>query len=84
LRLSQSTVSDLAQSLAAESEALRTRDLRQAPVASLFMDTVDDPLRRWGQKTGVLWVWAIWEDGRKGVLSLSPATSASFESCREG
>jgi hypothetical protein len=40
-------------------------------------------LRRWGQKTGVLCVWAICEDGRKALLSLSTANSESVESCRE-
>src|SRR4029077_19659137 len=49
----------------------------------LFIDTVYEPLRRWGQKTGVLCVWAIGEDGRKVWLSLSTANSESCESCRE-
>jgi transposase-like protein len=47
------------------------------------MDTVYEPLRRWGQKTGVLCVWAICEAGRKVLWSLSTAPSESFESCRE-
>lgn len=81
--VSQSTVSEMAESLAEEYEAFRTRDLRQEPVAYLFMDTVYEPLRRWGQKTGVLCVWAICEDGRKVRLSLSTANSESVESCRE-
>jgi transposase-like protein len=81
--LSQSTVSEIAESLVEEYEAFRTRDLRQEPVAYLFIDTVYEPLRRWGQKTGVLCVWAICEDGRKVLLSLSTANSESFESCRE-
>jgi putative transposase len=81
--LSQSTVSEMAERLAEEYEAFRTRDLRQEPVAYLFIDTVYEPLRRWGQKTGVLCVWAICEDGRKVLLSLSTANSESFESCRE-
>jgi len=81
--VSQSTVSEMAESLAEEYEAVRTRDLRQEPVAYLCMETVYEPLRRWGQKTGVLWVWAICEDGRKVWLSLSTANSESFESCRE-
>jgi putative transposase len=81
--LSQSTVSGMAESLAEEYDAFRTRDLRQEPVAYLFIDTVYEPLRRWGQKTGVLCVWAICEDGRKVLLSLSTANSESFESCRE-
>jgi transposase-like protein len=81
--LSQSTVSEIAESLAEEYEAFRTRDLRHEPVAYLFIDTVYEPLRRWGQKTGVLCVWAICEDGRKVLLSLSTANSESFESCLE-
>jgi putative transposase len=81
--LSKSAVSNIAESLAEEYEAFRTRDLRQEPVAYLFIDTVYEPLRRWGQKTGVLCVWAICEDGRKVLLSLSTANSESFESCRE-
>ena len=47
------------------------------------MDAVYEPLRRWGSKTGVFCVWAICEDGRKVLLSLSTANSESFESCRE-
>lgn len=81
--VSQSTVSEIAESLAEEYEAFRTRDLGHEPVAYLFIDTVYEPLRRWGQKTGVLCVWAICEDGRKVLLSLSTANSESFESCRE-
>jgi len=81
--LAHRTVSEIAESLAEEYEAFRTRDLRQEPVAYLFIDTVYEPLRRWGQKTGVLCVWAIGEDGRKVLLSLSTAKSESFESCRE-
>src|SRR5215468_10193263 len=81
--LSKSTVSELSDSLSQEYEAWRTRDLSLEPVAYLFIDTVYEPLRRWGQKTGVLCVWAICEDGRKVLLSLSTTNSESFESCRE-
>jgi putative transposase len=81
--LSKRTVSEIAESLAEESEAFRTRDRRQEPVAYLFIDTVYEPLRRWGQKTGVRCVWAICEDGRKVWLGLSTANSESLESCRE-
>jgi putative transposase len=52
-------------------------------VASLFIETVYEPLRRWGQKTGVLCVWAICEEGRKVLLSLSTTTRESYESCLE-
>ncbi len=79
--LSKSAVSEIAESLTEEYEAWRIRDLSQEPVAYLFVDTVYEPLRRWGQKTGVLCVWAICEDGRKVLLSLSTTNSESDESC---
>ena len=81
--LSKSTVSELSESLTQEYEAFRTRDLSQEPVAYLFIDTVYEPLRRWGNRTGVLCVWAICEDGRKVLLSLSTTNSESYESCLE-
>jgi putative transposase len=81
--LSKSTVSELSDTLSQESEAWRTRDLSKEAVAYLFMDTVYEPLHRWGQKTGVLCVWAICEDGRKVLLSLSTTNSESYESCLE-
>jgi putative transposase len=81
--LSKSTVSELTDTLSEEYEAWRMRDLSQEVVAYLFIDTVYEPLRRWGQKTGVLCVWAICEDGRKVLLSLSTTNSESYESCLE-
>lgn len=81
--LSKSTVSELSERLTQEYEAWRTRDLSNEPVAYLFIDTVYEPLRRWGDKTGVLCVWAICEDGRKVLLSLSTTNSESYESCLE-
>jgi putative transposase len=81
--LSKSTVSELTDTLSQEYEAFRTRDLSGEPVAYLFIDTVYEPLRRWGNKTGVLCVWAICEEGRKVLLSLSTTNSESYESCLE-
>ena len=81
--LSKSTVSELTDTLSEEYEAWRMRDLSNEAVAYLFIDTVYEPLRRWGQKTGVLCVWAICEDGRKVLLSLSTTNSESYESCLE-
>jgi putative transposase len=81
--LSKSAVSELTDSLAQEYEAFRTRDLSGDEVAYLFMDAVDEPLRRWGSKTGVFCVWAICADGRKVLLTLSTATSESAESSLE-
>jgi len=81
--LSKSTVSEMTDTLREEYEAWRTRDLSTEAVAYLFIDTVYEPLRRWGQKTGVLCVWAMCEDGRKVLLSLSTTNRESYESCLE-
>jgi transposase-like protein len=81
--LSKSTVSELSETLTEEYEVFRTRDLSGEAVAYLFIDTVYEPLRRWSHKTGVLCVWAICEDGRKVLLSLSTTNSESYESCLE-
>jgi putative transposase len=83
LVLSKSTVSELTDSLSQEYEAFRSRDLSGYEVAYLFMDAVYEPLRRWGSKMGVFWVWAICVDGRKVLLTLSTANSESYESCLE-
>ena len=81
--LSKSAVSELTDSLAQAYDAFRTRDLSGSEVAYLFLDAVYEPLRRWGSKTGVFCVWAICEDGRKVLLSLSTANSESYESSLE-
>jgi putative transposase len=81
--LSKRAVSELSESLTEEYEAFRTRDLSGEAVAYLFIDTVYEPLRRWGNKMGGLCVWAICEDGRKVLLRLSTTNSESYESWLE-
>lgn len=81
--LSKSTVSELSDTLSQEYEAWRTRDLSQEPLAYLFIDMVYEPLRRWGNKTGVLCVWAICEDGGKVLLSLFTTNSERDARCVE-
>ncbi|MBI3795732.1 MAG: transposase [Deltaproteobacteria bacterium] len=81
--LSTSAVSELTDPLSQEYEAFRPRALSGYAVASLFMDAGYEPLRRWGSKTGVCCVWAICEDGRKVLLTLSTANSESSESSLE-
>ena len=76
--LGKSRVSELSVPLSEEYEAWRTRDLSKDSVIDLFIDTVYEPLRRWGQKTGLLCVWAICEDGRKVLVSLSTTNSESY------
>lgn len=77
--LCKSTVSELTDTLTQEYETFRTRELSGYEVAYLFIDSVYEPLRRWGSKPGVLCVWALWVDGRKVWLSLSTATRESYE-----
>lgn len=79
--LSQSTVSELSDSLTQEYEAVRIRALSGSEVAYLFMAAVYEPWRRWGSKTGVLCVWAICVDGGKVLLALATANSESYASC---
>ena len=81
--LSKSAVSELTDTVTQEYEAFRARELSGYEVASLFMEAVYEPLRRWGSKTGVLCVWVICVDGRKVLLTLSTANSESYESCGE-
>jgi hypothetical protein len=52
-------------------------------VASLFIAPVYEPVRRWGQKPGVLGVWASCEEGRKVLWSLSTTKRERYESCLE-
>jgi transposase-like protein len=75
--LSKSTVNEMTETLKEEDEAWRRRDLRTEPVAYLVIETVYEPLRRWGQKTGVLSGGAMCEEGRKVLLSLSTTNSES-------
>ena len=81
--LSKSTLSELTDTLSHEYEAFRTRDLSGYAVAYLFLDAVYEPWRRWGSKTGVFCVWAICEEGRKVLLTLSTAHRESYESSLE-
>jgi putative transposase len=78
--VSQSAVSAITERLPHESAALRTRDLSGFDLASLCIDTLSEPLRRWGSQTGVRCVWGICVDGHKGLLTLSTTQSASDES----
>jgi hypothetical protein len=56
------------------SAAGRKRELRPEAGASLLLAPGYAPGRRWGQKPGGLGGWALWEEGRKVLLRLSPTT----------
>jgi putative transposase len=78
--LSKRTVSELTGTVSEEYEAWRTRELSKEGVAYRFIDTLSEPLRRWGQKTGVLGVGALGEEGHKVLGSRSTTKSESSES----
>jgi hypothetical protein len=63
--MSKSAISDITDRLAHEYEALRPCGRSGYEIAYLCIDTVHEPLRRWGSKTGVLCGWGICVDGRK-------------------
>lgn len=81
--VSKSAISDITERLTHEYAVCRTRDLSGYAIAYLFIDTVYEPLRRWGRKTGVLCVSDICVDGREVLPALSMAYSESYESCLE-
>jgi hypothetical protein len=73
--MSKRALSDIPDSLPHASAACRPRALRGDAIASLLIDPVYAPLRRWGSQTGRLWVWGRCLEGRKGGLRVAPAHS---------
>ena len=49
---SKSAVREIPERLTHEYDAFRTRDLSGYDLAYLFIDTVYEPVRRWGNKNG--------------------------------
>lgn len=79
--LSKSSVSTMSEELLEEYERFRTRDLSGYDVAYLFLDTVYEPLRRYGASSGVMCCWAYLTDGSKALISLSLANKESEVAC---
>lgn len=77
--LSKSSVSEITEDLIAEYEAFKSRDLSGFDVAYLFIDTVYEPLRRHGCKTGVTCCWACLTDGGKVLVDMTIGNSESYE-----
>jgi putative transposase len=77
--LSKSTVSVLADDLTAAYEAFKARSLKDFEVAYLFVDTVYEPLRRYGSKTGVMCAWGYLTDGARVLLDMTTSQGESFE-----
>lgn len=81
--LSRNSVSTLTADLLEEYERFRTRDLAGYDVAYLFLDTVYEPLRRYGTKTGVLCCWAYLTNGSKMLVDMSLSNQESTDACLE-
>jgi hypothetical protein len=81
--LSTSAVRELTDPVTQADAAVRTRELSGAAVASWCRAAGSDPVRRGGSKPGGCGGWAIGVEGRKVLLPLSPANSASSESGRD-
>lgn len=79
--LSKSSVSTISEELLEEYERFRVRDLSGYDVAYLFIDTVYEPLRRYGASSGVMCCWAYLTDGSKALISLSLANKESETAC---
>ncbi len=78
--ISRTGVSQVTETLWAEYEAFRQRDLSSFDVAYLFLDAVFEALRRTGQsKEGILCAWAILTDGRQVLLHLGLGNKESYE-----
>ena len=77
--LSKSSVSEITEELTAEYEAFKRRDLSGFDVAYLFIDTVYEPLRRYGSKTGVMCCWGYLTNGGKVLLDMTTGNSESYE-----
>jgi putative transposase len=81
--LSRQSVSQIARDLTEEYEAFKQRDLSGFEVAYLFIDTVYEPLRQYGARTGVTCCWAILSNGSKVLLDLTVSNTESYPASLE-
>lgn len=77
--LSKSSVSEITKELTAEYEAFKSRDLSGFDVAYLFIDTIYEPLRRYGSKTGVMCCWVYLTNGGKVLIDMTTGNAESYE-----
>ena len=78
--LTRSAVSRVTESLNADFEAFRRRDLSGLAVAYLFLDALYLPLRQGSsEKEGVLCAYGVLEDGKKVLLGLALGSRESHD-----
>jgi putative transposase len=81
--LSKSSVSLLTEELLKDYEVFKSRGLDAFDIAYLFLDTVYEPLRQYGTRTGILCCWGICADGSKVLIDLTLSKSESAESAKD-
>jgi putative transposase len=79
----RSEVSEITEELYKGYEKFKQRDLSGFDVVYLFIDTVYEPLRRYGSSTGVMCCWAYLTDGSKVLIDLTTANAESYEACMD-
>ncbi len=77
--LSKSSVSEITEDLTREYESFKVRDLSGFDIAYLFIDTVYEPLRRYGCKTGVMCCWCYLTNGGKVLLDMTTGNGEGYE-----
>lgn len=81
--IGRSKVSEITEELYKDYEKFKKRDLSGFDAVYLFIDTVYEPLRRYGSSTGVMCCWAYLTDGSKVLIDLTTANSESYEACMD-
>lgn len=81
--LSRSGASRIAEVLWQDYLAFAQRDLREYPIAYLYVDGVAEKLHLGQRREAVLAAWGIDESGNKHLLGLQPGTKEDTATCRD-
>jgi putative transposase len=81
--LSRSGASRIAETLWQDYLSFAQRDLREYPIAYLYVDGVAEKLHLGQRREAVLAAWGIDESGNKHLLGLQPGTKEDTATCRD-
>lgn len=81
--LSKNSVSLMTDELIKDYEIFKARALEGFDVAYLFIDSVFEPLRKYGSRTGILCCWGICADGSKVLIDLTLLKNETTEGTKE-
>lgn len=81
--IGRSKVSEITEELYKDYEKFKQRDLSGFDAVYVFIDTVYEPLRRYGSSTGVMCCWAYLTDGSKVLIDLTTANAEGYEVCMD-